>query len=436
MRVLILMAMLVLETAAEAQVRLPAPLPSVQLPTRPQNLAALDPRNSDSGLLRALTDARRQAIGRLIRGNRRLIEADPDGEPIVRGEVLAVGTDDDMLSRWTSRGFAVERTQAISAAALRVVVLRVPGNLSTKKALRKLRDADPRGIYDYDHIYMGSGAMLFSARTRTEDGAAAPGAQPSARSVQRAPVQAAAAGSAPPRPSIRVGLLDTGVAGTHPAFRDADIRPWGCAGKRVPGAHGTAVASLLVAHGAAEIYAADVYCAEPTGGSVALMVAALEWMADEHVAVINLSLVGPKNLLLERVVGALIASGHVIVAAVGNDGPAAPPLYPAAYPGVVGVTAVDAHRRVLIEAERGPQVMFAARGADLEAAGIDHDQVAVRGTSFAAPTVAALLATMVLAPDRQASLDAIDALTRQAVELGPPGRDLTYGFGLVGANTP
>jgi subtilisin family serine protease len=144
------------------------------------------------------------------------------------------------------------------------------------------------------------------------------------------------------------------------------------------------------------------------------------------------SLVGPKNILLERIVAALIARGHVIVAAVGNDGPSAPPLYPAAYADVVGVTAVDARRRVLIEAERGPQVMFAALGTDFKAADIDHGYAAVRGTSFAAPTVAALLAAPLSTPDRIAAQAAIEALAKQAVNPGHHGRDLTYGFGLVG----
>jgi subtilisin family serine protease len=132
------------------------------------------------------------------------------------------------------------------------------------------------------------------------------------------------------------------------------------------------------------------------------------------------------------VVSALIARGHLIVAAVGNDGPAAPPLYPAAYPDVVGVTAVDAHRRVLIEAERGPQVMFAAQGADLKAATLEHGYADVRGTSFAAPTVAALLASFSSAPDHHAADAAIDALAKSAIHLGSAGRNLTYGFGLVG----
>jgi subtilisin family serine protease len=398
------MAALGAAAAAEAQIRLPVQLPSLPLSTLQQNLGAPD---------QVLGDVRRQATAWLIRNNRRLIEADPDGEPIVRGEVLAEGIDDAMLSRWVARGFSIEHTETLAAVNLRVVVLKVPEHVSTRKALRELRDADSQGVYDYNHIYLGSGL----AADADAAVAAAPGAEPS-------------------QSRLRVGLLDSGIDDTHPAFRASVIHAWGCEGRRVPSAHGTAVGSLLAAHGAGELYAADVYCGEPTGGSVDIILAALGWMAEEQVAVINVSLVGPKNLLLERIVGALIARGHLIVAAVGNDGPAAPPLYPAAYPDVVGVTAVDAHRRVLIEAERGPQVMFAALGADLEAAALNHAYARVRGTSFAAPAVAALLAQTVLTPDRKTALEALDALAKRAVHLGAPGRDLTYGYGLVGVDTP
>jgi subtilisin family serine protease len=241
---------------------------------------------------------------------------------------------------------------------------------------------------------------------------------------------------------VRVGLLDSGVDVTHPVFRDSAIHAWGCGSRSVPAAHGTAVASLLIGrsdvfHGVqpdAELYAADVYCGRPTGGAVDTLVAAFGWMVEERVPVVNVSLVGPKNAMLERVIGDLIARGYVIVAAVGNDGPAAPPLYPASYQHVVGVTAVDAHRRVLIEAARGPQVMFASPGADLAAAGSDHTYAAVRGTSFAAPFVAALLASGLRHPDSADAAAAVEQLAKTAIDLGPPGRDLTYGFGLVGAD--
>ena len=135
-------------------------------------------------------------------------------------------------------------------------------------------------------------------------------------------------------------------------------------------------------------------------------------------------------------IAALVAGGYVVVAAVGNDGPAAPPLYPASYPQVVGVTAVDGHRHVLLEAARGPQVMFAAFGADMTAASLDQGFSGVRGTSFAAPLVAALLAAHIDSPSLESSAAAIAQLCAAAIDLGTPGRDLTYGWGLVGADYP
>jgi subtilisin family serine protease len=91
---------------------------------------------------------------------------------------------------------------------------------------------------------------------------------------------------------------------------------------------------------------------------------------------------------------------------------------------------------VLIEAARGNQVMFAARGADMSAADVGGKYAAIRGTSFAAPIVAALLAQSVSRPDLAGANAAIEALTQSAIDLGPKGRDLTYGFGLVGADYP
>jgi subtilisin family serine protease len=130
----------------------------------------------------------------------------------------------------------------------------------------------------------------------------------------------------------------------------------------------------------------------------------------------------------------VVARGHVVVAAVGNDGPAAPPLYPASYPDVVGVTAVDAHQRALPEACRGKQVKFSAPGADMSAANPAQSYVAVRGTSFASPIVSGLLAEAVRAPDKAEAQRAVADLAAHAVDLGAPGPDPVYGFGLVGGD--
>jgi subtilisin family serine protease len=415
-----ILAMTMVAAAATAQVRLPAiPLPALPPQTLPQTLDQVQSQSLDR-----LSALRHLEIGRLIRGNPRIVDADPSGEPVVRSEILGLAPTDAALVHARSLGFIVDREQTIGAMNFRMTVFRTPPGMSTKKALRTLREADPSGSYDYNHIYSGGGAAG-GAPSRALGESTEPTGQ-----------------DAPAQSRVRIGLLDSGVDATHPVFRDSLIRAWGCDNHAVPAAHGTAVASLLVGrsevfhgvHPDAELYAADVYCGRPTGGAVDTLVAAFGWMVQERVPVINVSLVGPKNAMLERVIADLIAAGYIVVAAVGNDGPAAPPLYPASYQHVVGVTAVDAHRQVLVEAAHGPQVMFASPGADLAAAGSNHGYAAVRGTSFAAPFVAALLAPGLTAPNPADAAAAIDALAKTAVDLGPPGRDLTYGFGLVGAD--
>jgi subtilisin family serine protease len=415
----VLMWIIIAATAAnsaQAQLRLPGgPLPT--LPTQKLTQAVGQTANS----LDQLSDLRHLQIANLIRANPRAVAADPHGNPIVRDELLAFSPSARALEAAQVLGFRIVREQIIEDLDIHLLVLQPPANMRIAKALRQLRDADPVGTYDFNHIYLGGGSV-------------------SSRDPDVPPSENTAANNAAP-PASRVGLIDSGVDIAHPAFHDAVIHSWGCADRTVASAHGTAVASLLVGRGSgfhgvvvgAELYAANVYCDIPTGGAVDALAAAFSWLAKQRVAVINVSLVGPDNAALAGIVRALTSRGYLLVAAVGNDGPAAPPLYPASYPRVVGVTAVDAHRRVLIEAARGTQVMFAAPGADVVAADGAGKYSAVRGTSFAAPIVAGLLAQSLSTPDLSASDAAVEALARSAIDLGPPGRDLTYGFGLVGA---
>jgi subtilisin family serine protease len=201
------------------------------------------------------------------------------------------------------------------------------------------------------------------------------------------------------------------------------------------------VAALMVGrsehlHGAApgaSLFAADVYCGSPVGGAADRIAAALGWLDQQAVGVVNISLVGPSNALLARAVAAMQAHGHLLVAAVGNDGPAAPPLYPASYPGVVGVTGVDRRGKPLPEAARGPQVKFAAPGSQMVSAAPGTPPYRqVRGTSFAAPIVAALLAQRLPRPDRAGAARAVDALAREAGHGQAVAND-EIGYGIVGA---
>lgn len=390
-------------------------------------------RQLDSSLGRVTTqlDAqggallRARQIRELLRRHRDVLEADPDGAPVVRGQVIALAPTPEIMLQIERAGFSIVRVQRHESIGLQVVVLAAPPGDSARAALRRLRKIDPNGSYDFNHLYLHSAA-------------AAPAATPIAiPPVSSSPAIASAPARRPRR--TLVGLIDAGVDIRHPAFAGAEIQHWGCKGQVLPSAHGTATASLLIGNAApfrgavpdAALYAADVYCGEPTGGSLSVIVESLDWLVQAQVAVINISLVGPPNRLLEQVIGHVIARGHIVVAAVGNDGPSAAPLYPAAYPEVTGVTGVDARDRVLVEALRGGQVDFAAPGTDMVAAGANR-YVPVRGTSFASPIVAGLLASDLPVPDRLQAARALQHLRDAAIDLGAAGPDRTYGAGLVG----
>ena len=392
-----------------------------------------------AGQMDRLAEARRLRVDALVRTQRANVERDPAGQPILRAEIVSFDPSEAALDRARAAGFQVMRERALEGLDSRVVVLRAPEGMTTRRALTRLRALDPQGAYDYNHLYLDSGVVGPSLAGAENSAPVSDAGRGTLRfalgsDVNGAAVQPALAGS------FKVGLVDGGVDVSHAVFKATTVHQYGCDGRSVPSAHGTAVASLLVgkadpftgAAPGAELFAADVYCGLGTGGAADAVVDAIAWIARQHVAVINVSLVGPKNVLLENVVRLVIARGHLIVAAVGNDGPAAAPLYPASYPDVVGVTGVDAHRKVLLEACRGRQVKFAAPGADMAAAELSPTFAVVRGTSFAAPIVAGLLAASLHEPNKEAAAKAIQALTSQAIDLGSRGVDKTYGAGLVG----
>jgi hypothetical protein len=364
----------------------------------------------------ALSAARTVKLEALVRDNPTVLDLDDHGAPVVRGEVLAVAPSPEALDRLLGAGFKLRRRTELGDLDFGLAVLEPPPGVAARDALRQARTLDPSGQYDVNHIYSDAGA----------GGEAVPSG---GRSASAAPS------------NLRIGLIDSGVDARNPALRATKVEQRGFAdGGIQPRGHGLATASLLAGaqgrfRGAAPgamLYVADVYGSTPAGGSAAVLSAALAWMAQNRVPVVNVSLVGPPNITVQAVVRALVARGHLIVAAVGNDGPAAPPLYPAAYPGVIAVTAVDSRRRLLPEAGRPPKIDFTAPGADMAAPAVGGSFVTVRGTSFAAPLVAASLARYLAAPDPNATARAVQALARDAIDLGPRGPDRTYGRGLVG----
>jgi subtilisin family serine protease len=398
------MAIWLAAAPAFAQLTLPNRLP-VRLPDTPLREPERLLDELDDRVLGEIEDARRDALGTLQRAHRDLLEELPGGDVALRGEVLVVDPSITLLSLAQAAGFSVIEDRTEAALNLRYVRLRAPSGIGTTGAIGLLQQFDPGGLFDVNPLY-------------TISGTAAAG-----HAVQTAPL----------RPEVRVGMIDAGVPAD--AFTRGQLVTRHFRGSRVtPHEHGLQVAAILAsADGAApgaRLYAADVYGGEPTGGSADTILRALGWMAEQDVRVVNISIVGPRNVALRAAVERFTAQGRIVVAAVGNDGANARPLYPAAYPQVIAVTGVDGSHRILPEAVQGEHVDFAARGMDMVWPSLNGRRVQVRGTSFAAPIVAGLLAAEVAAgrPPREAEA----ALAANARDLGRRGRDSVYGHGAVG----
>jgi hypothetical protein len=321
----------------------------------------------------SLLELRRLRLQELIRSNKATVESDGNGLPVRRGVVAVIDPDTAGLQRAMSAGFRVVRQDNDLALGMRVISLGVPNGMSAREGLKRLQKVAPELQADFDHLFEPAGGAL-------------------------APVAGALAAAQGSGGGRVIGMIDGGVA-SHPSLAGKSIEQNGFAGSPQPTGHGTAVASLLVGtqgpfRGAAtgsQLFVADVYGGSRAAGSATSIVRALGWLSSKRPQVINISLVGPPNRLVQRAIQIVQARGTEVVAAVGNDGPAAPPQYPASYPGVIAVTAVDAKGRAIPEAGKAVHLDFAAPGADMAAALPGNGYTRVRGTSFASPLAAARL---------------------------------------------
>lgn len=317
-------------------------------------------------------------------------------------------------------GVAVIETAALDSVHMLMVVGRLQPGDTPQAAIARLSRLPEVAWAQPDHLYRSLGAAerlprAFGLQGLTDE-----------RMARPAPGTAA--------------MIDTPVALGHAALRGADIQQqlFGPSGEA--GAHGTAVADILVGQGdspgsgrgarlvsLAAFRQADVDA--PSVSETRYLAKALDAAARLRPNVLNLSFGGPSDHLLETLLQAIDAEGVCIVAAAGNGGRKGAPPFPASYPGVLGVTAVDEGLRIYAFATPGPQVDVAAIGVDMVAA-IPGGYRRMSGTSFAAAFVSgALLRTPACAQARDpAAMRA--AVAASARDLGPRGRDDVFGAGL------
>ncbi|WP_034850501.1 S8 family serine peptidase [Sinorhizobium sojae] len=350
-------------------------------------------------------------------------------------EIIGLGLTAAQLDQLSASGYSVFERETLGAFGADVVKLRIPSGLTLEAAREQAATLAPQAVVDFNHFYR--------PEQRSHPCAAA---DCLARTLIGWPEPKEWRGSC--GGNVRIGLVDTAINPDHSAFEGANIEIIRPSGTKLPESgkqHGTAVAALLIGSAASRtpglvpggtLVAVDAFYRakrQDDRADAYDLVRALDLLAGRKVHVVNLSLAGPANLLLEQAVKKVSGQGVIMVAAAGNKGPKAEPVYPAAYAEVMAVTATDKEKRPYRRAGRGEHIDFAAPGVAVWTAASISGARPKTGTSFAAPFVTAAAALMKAADPYLAADRIREMLTRSVEDLGDPGKDPVFGWGLLNA---
>lgn len=341
-------------------------------------------------------------------------------------EILVAGLDAARLRRVQILGFTPLEEAPLPNLGMTLWRLATPFSATTPDALDAFRRAIPGATADFNTL------VFTSAATRLNEGARAIGWGRASKSCGA---------------GMRIGMIDSPVDAGHIALRGRRIthRSFLPPGKKeAPPTHGTAIAALLVGDPdvaglgglvpGASLYAASIFEQRKGIGTVGNLVGflrALDWMAKQNVAVLNMSLETVQNRHMAKGLDRARRHGLVMAAAAGNGGSRAAPAYPAAHPEVLAVTAVSTQLRAFRQANRGAYIDFSAPGVHIWTAAPGGGGRYQSGTSLAVPFVTAV-AALHLRSGASPNPELIrNALSPKARDLGVPGKDDVYGWGLI-----
>jgi subtilisin family serine protease len=243
--------------------------------------------------------------------------------------------------------------------------------------------------------------------------------------------------------NVTVAVIDSGVDVKHPELANSISDNFDALGSQEgPHVHGTGIAGAIVAHARlmgsapeARIIAIRAF-GGTTGGAESssyIILKSLNYAAEHGAQIVNMSFAGPKDAVIERAIAATAARGLVLIAAAGNAGAKSPPLYPAANPNVIAVSATDAQDKLFTASNRGNYIALAAPGVDIFLPAPDGKYQMTSGTSFSAAYVSGV-AALLLERNYTLKPEALRmTLAKTARDLGTPGRDDLFGDGQADA---
>ncbi len=240
---------------------------------------------------------------------------------------------------------------------------------------------------------------------------------------------------------VLVAVIDSKIDTNHPDLAGVVMDQYDALGTPgLPHAHGTGMAGAIGAHvklvGVApkvKLLAIRAFGGEGESaqGTTFNILKGLDWAASKNARIVNMSFAGPPDPMFRDMLSKAHARGIVLIAAVGNAGPRSPPLFPAADPDVIGVTATDADDKLLAQAVRGPQVAVAAPGVQILVPAPDDKYALTTGTSVAAAHASGV-AALLLARNPKLTPDEVRRdLIRSARAI--PGNRRDVGAGVIDA---
>lgn len=339
-------------------------------------------------------------------------------------EITVTSLSDEDLTTLLTQGFTILQQGGSDAA--RVHRLRIPTGRTLEQARSDVRTLTTGRDADFNHYY------------RIEQSTCS---GPQCRALEQIAFQSHACAQR----DVAIGIIDTGINVDHEAFADRQLTVYRVhknTNLASSAAHGTAVAAIIVGGPESRVpglvpgshlLAVDAFTREngDERTDAFALVVGLDWLEQQGVEIINMSLAGPQNTALEAAIDRVSRAGIVVVAAAGNKGSTAPPAFPAAYPGVISVTAVDASNNIFAMAQHGPHIDLAAPGVDVWTAASVSGGRLKSGTSYAAPFVSSAAALVLSAEPHLTPDEVIQRLESTALDLGEEGRDDVFGAGLV-----
>jgi subtilisin family serine protease len=244
---------------------------------------------------------------------------------------------------------------------------------------------------------------------------------------------------------VVVAVIDTAIDAAHPELLGAIAGNFDAVGKgsSAAEAHGTGIAGILVARSKltgvapeAKLLSVRAFSgggAKPAQSTTLQLLKGIDWAFTSGARVMNMSFAGPIDPLLERIIKAAAEKGAIFIAAAGNNGPKAAPVYPAAYPDVIAVTATDEDDKLYGKANRGDYVFIAAPGVDILAPAPKGRYELSSGTSMAAAHVSGVVALLLQSDGKLTSAQIRQILSSTArAPAGPLGKD-AVGAGILDA---